>query len=79
MNIKVLGSGCTNCKKLLEHVNLAVDMAEIDAEVDYVTDFMEIAKYNLMRTPGLVINQKVVSFGKVLKPEEVLVLIKENM
>ncbi|MBN2268630.1 MAG: thioredoxin family protein [Acholeplasmataceae bacterium] len=79
MNIKILGSGCQNCKKLYENAKDAVKASQIDASIDYVTDFKEIAKYNLMRTPGLIINQKVVSYGKVCTKEEIIQLINQSM
>lgn len=79
MNIKVLGSGCQNCKRLYENAKEAVHALKIEAEIDYVTDFMEISKYNLMRTPGLVINQKVVSYGKVCTKEEIIERIQKSI
>lgn len=78
MEIKVLGSGCANCKRLLDNVYAAVKDLAISANVMYVTDYMEIAKTGLMRTPGLIINQKIVSTGKVLSIEEVKQLIQAN-
>jgi small redox-active disulfide protein 2 len=65
MNIKVLGPGCVNCKKLLETTRAAVKEAGVDAEVEYVTDMAAISKY-VMMTPGLVINEKVAHQGKPL-------------
>lgn len=76
VNIKVLGSGCQNCKRLYENTKEAVHDLKIEADIEYVTDFMEIAKYNLLRTPGLVINQKVVSYGKVCTKEEIVEFIQ---
>ena len=76
MNIKVLGSGCKNCKKLYENVKESVKNLNIQAEIEYVTDMMEIANYGLLRTPGLVINEKIVSYGKVNSVEEVTTIIK---
>ena len=65
MNIKVLGPGCMNCKKLLETTEAAVKELTVDAEVEYVTDMEEIQKY-VMMTPGLVINEKLAHQGKPL-------------
>ncbi len=65
MNIKVLGPGCANCKKLLETTEAAVKDSGVDAEVEYVTDMAGIQKY-IMMTPGLVINEKVAHQGKPL-------------
>lgn len=77
MVIKVLGSGCRNCKKLLENVNEAVESLKLNVEVEYVTDFVEISKYNILKTPGLIFDEKIVSYGKVPSKEEVTVLLKD--
>lgn len=78
MKIKVLGSGCANCKKLLHMVEVAVKELQVEAEVMYVTDMMEIAKTGLMRTPGLIIDGKIVISGRVPRMEEIQDLIKER-
>jgi small redox-active disulfide protein 2 len=65
LNIKVLGPGCANCKKLLETTKEAVSDLGIDADIKYVTEMAEISKY-IMMTPGLVINEKVAHQGKPL-------------
>ena len=75
-NIKVLGSGCKNCHNLLEAATQAVNKLGLPVEVEYVTDMAEVAKYGAMRMPALVVNDKVVSMGKVLKADEVESLIK---
>lgn len=71
MEIKVLGSGCKNCKKLLDHVKQAVEEIGITAEIEYITDYVEIAKAGILRTPGLMINNKIVSSGRVVSQEEI--------
>lgn len=71
MIIKILGTGCTNCKKLEDHANQAVKEMGIDAKVEKVEDFMEIMKYGVMKTPALVVNEQVKSAGKVLSAEEI--------
>lgn len=71
MKIKVLGSGCKKCIALEDHVKEALEQTGKSAEVEKVTDIMEITKYNVMKTPALVIDEKVVSFGKVNTVEEV--------
>lgn len=76
MNIKVLGSGCANCKKLLENVKEAVQSLQKDATVDYIQDWKEIAMYGLLRTPGLIVDQKIVSYGRVPTVEEIKNWIK---
>ncbi|WP_405127697.1 thioredoxin family protein [Sinanaerobacter chloroacetimidivorans] len=77
MNIKVLGPGCKNCVTLMENTKLALNQMRLEANVDKVTDFAEIASYGIMSTPGLVINGKVVSFGKVLKPADIVKIIEK--
>lgn len=72
MKIKVLGVGCANCKLLLERVKEAVRDSGLQAEIEYITDIKEIMKFNVMSMPGLVINDKIVSAGKVLSKEEVI-------
>jgi small redox-active disulfide protein 2 len=79
MKIKVLGSGCKNCKKLLENVTEAVKNLELKAEILYVTDMVSIAASGLMRTPGLIIDEKIVSAGKVLSAEECENLLKDYL
>jgi len=76
MEIKVLGSGCANCKKLLENVEIANKELSLEANILYVTDYMEIVKTGLMRTPGLMINGKIVSYGRVPSSDEVKKLIE---
>ena len=65
MKIEVLGPGCANCKKLEQDVNAALAELEIEAEVVKVTDLNEISSYGVLMTPGLVINGKVYSSGKI--------------
>ncbi len=65
LTIKVLGSGCANCHKVEELAKQAVAQLAIDAQVQMVTDMKEIMRYGVMNTPGLVINDKVVSAGRV--------------
>lgn len=69
--IKILGSGCKNCVTLAENVGKVLEQENLQAKIVKVTDFAEITGYGVMSTPALVINEKVVSYGKVLKPEEV--------
>lgn len=77
MNIKILGSGCKNCVTLTENTKTAIKNMGIEAEITKVTDFKEIMTYGVMSTPALVIDEKVVSFGKVLKPKEIEEIIKK--
>lgn len=77
MTIKILGTCCKNCVTLEENARAALAMLSIDAEVIKVSDYAEIAKYGVMSLPGLVIDEKVVSFGKVLKPNEIATIIQK--
>ena len=69
--IKVLGSGCANCKKLEAVARQVVAEMGVEAEVIKVMDYPDIMAYNIMSTPGLVINEKVVSSGRIPTPAEV--------
>ena len=71
LSIKILGSGCPNCKRLEALARQAVDQLNIEAEVIKVTDYNDIMKYNILSTPGLVINEKVVSSGRIPSPAEI--------
>jgi len=71
MVIKVLGSGCSNCKKLEENVKDAVRQSGISAEVLKVQEIGEIMAYGVMKTPALVIDEKVKSMGRVPGVEEI--------
>ena len=71
MIIKILGSGCKKCAALGENAKAAAAAAGKQAEIIKVTDFAEIAAYGVMSTPGLVVDEKVVSTGKVLTAEEI--------
>ena len=76
MEIKVLGSGCANCKKLHENVSRAVSEMGLQADVLYITDLKEIAKSGLLRTPGLIVDNVSISYGRVLTTEETKRLIE---
>jgi len=69
--IKVLGGGCAKCHELHSNTEEALKELGKDIPVELITDFSIIAAYGVMSTPALVINEKVVSYGKVLKTEEV--------
>ena len=74
--IKVLGSGCKNCHALWEASKAAVQNIGLNVEVEYVTDMEKIMGYGVMRMPALVVNEKVVSMGKVLKAADVEKLLR---
>ena len=65
LNIKVLGSGCTNCVNLEKLCKEVITENNIDAEVEKVTDYKDIMSYGIMSTPGLVVNGKVIHSGKL--------------
>ncbi len=78
MNIKVLGTGCSNCKTLEKLVRSAVEEMKIEATVEKVEDIQKIMGYGIMRTPGLVIDEKVVLSGKVPSAKELVELIEKS-
>jgi small redox-active disulfide protein 2 len=65
LTIKVLGSGCENCKRLAWLTERVVNHLGIEAQIIKVTEYAEMLQYNIMSTPGLVINEKLVSAGKM--------------
>jgi small redox-active disulfide protein 2 len=71
INIKILGSGCANCKRLEAVTRKVVDDLHLEAEFEKVTNINEIMKYPILSTPGLVINEKVVSAGRIPAEEEI--------
>ena len=70
MTIKVLGSGCPNCKKLEANVRLVLEARGIDAEVQKVTEIADILAYGVSSTPALVIDEQVVLAGRVPSPRQ---------
>ncbi len=71
MIIKILGSGCKKCVTLADNTKAALSSLGLQADVLKITDFAQIAAHGVMSTPALVINDKVVSVGKVLSSEEI--------
>jgi len=76
-SVKVLGSGCAKCNQLEEATKAALEQLGMDTTIDHVTDFSQIASYGVMTTPALVVDGKVVSYGKVLKVEEVVKILQK--
>ena len=76
MKIKILGTGCPNCKVLEKNVREAVKDLGIKADIEKVIDIAEIMEYGVMSTPALVVNDKVVSYGRVLKSDEIKKFLK---
>lgn len=75
MNIKVLGGGCCKCENLLAAVKEVVAEKEIDAEIEYITDMAKIMEYGIMSTPALMVDNEVISMGRVLKAKDVAKLL----
>ena len=75
--IKILGPGCTKCKQLEKNVKEAVSKMSGSFKVEKVEDYQERAKYGLLGTPGLVIDEKLFSVGKVQSVEELVEILKQ--
>ncbi len=73
--IKVLGAGCKSCHELYENAKQAVSDMRLSVEVEYITDMQKVMEYGVMSMPALVVNEKVVSMGKVLKAADVVALL----
>lgn len=71
ITIKILGSGCANCKRLEQEVREALEGSTIDHEIVKVTDYADIMAYGIMSTPGLVINETVLSAGRIPKRQQI--------
>lgn len=76
LNIKVLGAGCKSCHQQYENVKEAVAALGIDAEVEYITDMEKVMSYGVMSMPAVVVNEQIVSMGKVLKVSEIEKMLK---
>lgn len=74
--IKILGAGCAKCMKLEKAVRTAISEFPLDYEIEHITDYSVIASYGVMSTPALVLNGKVLSYGKVLSVDEVKALLR---
>jgi len=71
LTIKVLGSGCANCKRLEQIAHKVVEDMSMQAEIIKVTDYNDIMAYNILSTPGLVVNEKLVSAGRIPSEAEI--------
>ena len=79
MTVKILGVGCVKCRKLEEKVRGLIEKNSITATVEKVTDIGDMMKYNIMMTPGLVINEKLMSSGSIPKEEQILKWLKAEI
>jgi len=79
IEIRVLGPGCANCKRLEQITQRVVDSLAIEANIVKVTNYAEIVDLGVMSTPGLVINNKGVSSGRIPSMEEVEDWVKEAL
>lgn len=71
ITVKVLGSGCANCNRLEQSTRKAIKDMAIEAEIIKVTDFQEIMDHGVLNTPGLVVNEQVVSSGRIPSEAEI--------
>ena len=76
-SVKVLGSGCQKCSELEAATKAALQQLGMEDSIEHVTDFAQIATYGVMTTPALVVDGKVLSYGKVLKADEVAQLLRK--
>ena len=75
--VKVLGAGCGACHEQYENAKTAVKALGLDVEVEYITDMEKVMGYGVMSMPAIVVNEKVVSMGKVLKAADVEKLLRK--
>ena len=77
IRIKVLGAGCKSCHEQYENVKATVQAMGLNAAVEYIKDMEKVMAYGVMRMPAIVVNEKVVSMGKVLKAADVEKLLRK--
>lgn len=78
MSVKVLGSGCAKCHALEAATREAIAALGLNAHLEHITDFSQIAAYGVISTPALVINEQVVAAGRVLKQDEIIALLQAH-
>jgi small redox-active disulfide protein 2 len=76
VHVKVLGSGCANCRRLTENVQIALQHAGMAAELEKVEDYATIAGYGVMATPALVVDEVVLVSGRVPSPSQIEALLR---
>lgn len=72
ISVKILGTGCKKCQTLEQKVKDVISLNNVDATLEKVTDINDMMSYGIMMTPGLVVNEKVVSTGIIPKDEQIL-------
>ncbi|MCF2662060.1 thioredoxin family protein [Pseudoflavonifractor phocaeensis] len=75
--VKVLGAGCKSCHEQYENAKAAVKALDLPVEVEYITDMEKVMEYGVMSMPAIVVNEQVVSMGKVLKAADVEKLLRK--
>lgn len=75
--VKILGGGCKKCNELEENTKSAFHQLGINISIEHITDFAKIASYGVMSTPALVINEKILIYGKVAKTTEIIKLLQK--
>lgn len=75
VNIKVLGSGCKSCHEQYENAKRAIEELGLDIKVEYITDMDKVMTYGVMSMPAFVVNEEVVSMGRVLKSTDIIKLL----
>jgi len=78
MIIKILGSGCPNCQRLEGNAKEAIKELNLDAKIEKVTDITAIMNYGIMSTPALVVDEKVLSYGRIPDVEEIKQLLNQK-
>ena len=75
--IKILGGGCEKCKTLENNTKEAIEKINFSAMIEHITDFAVISKYGVMQTPAIVLNEKVLSSGRVLTVKQIIDLLEK--
>ena len=77
-SVKVLGAGCKTCHKQFENAKQAVKAMGLSVEVEYITDMQKVMEYGVMSMPVVVVNEKVVSSGRLLKADDIVKLLRKD-